>query len=128
MDSWGGVGWYTCMLGWYTGLLLHRHAGRYTWCYMNVVCRVGTWVSWDSTQNGTKLWWDGTLQDSVNEEAKWTLENALLLPLLKLTPLLVSVADDIGFAFLLQNSVAVHSAGFGNKLPYQVLAPPVWVV
>lgn len=42
---------------------------------------------------------DGALQCSVNKEANWILERPLLLPLLKLTPLLVTVADDVGFTF-----------------------------
>lgn len=68
--------------------MLHRHTERYTWRWY----RGGTWICWDSAQ-------DGTLQDYVSKEANWILERFLLLPLLKLTPLLVTVAVDVGFAF-----------------------------
>lgn len=64
-----------------------------------------------------QLWWDGTLQNSVNKEAKWTLERASLLPLLKLTPPFVTVADHPGFSPPSWNLVAVYTTGFGNKVP-----------
>lgn len=69
------------MLGRYTGML-HTHVGKYT-----------RMVRGDGTQTalgdpGT-VHRDGTPQDSMNKEAKWTLERAPLLPHLRLTPLLV---------------------------------------
>lgn len=95
MDYWDGVsdGRQVCWNGTlrcYTGVLKGIHG----W-YQDMVHRDGTRVHQDSTQG----WWDGTLQDSVNKEAKWTLERAPLSPLLKLTPPFVTVADDIGFLF-----------------------------
>ena len=112
-------------LGCYIGMLGCIHG-----CFLDVVCRDGTWVPWDSTQNGTESWWDGILQDSVNKEAKWILESTLLLALLKLTPLLVSVVEGAGFAFisLIELCSCIQCRLWEQTAQYQGLVPPVWVV
>ena len=129
MDSWDGEGWYTCMLVWYTGLL-HRHAGLYTWMFPG--CGMQRWHMGTLGQytEGTESWWDGTLQDSVNKEAKWILESTLLLALLKLTPLLVSVVEGAGFAFisLIELCSCIQCRLWEQTAQYQGLVPPVWVV